>query len=113
MSVDDEANMYSMIGDCPDHGDDGMRACSMCGQEFCGICFSGSTVCPDCAEQQGYDDDDEDEELTEDEELAKLVDDDDDVDDMLLEADDMDFGDDDDMGSYGNMGGDNGDDADY
>jgi len=29
----------------------------MCGQEFCRACFSGSAVCPDCAENEGEDDD--------------------------------------------------------
>lgn len=58
MAVDEESNAFGLGQGCAVHGDDHMRECSMCGAEFCRICFPRSTVCPDCAEQTEDEDDD-------------------------------------------------------
>ena len=57
MAVEEESNAYGMGLGCSVHGDEHMKECSMCGAEFCRICYPRSTVCPDCADQT----DDEDE----------------------------------------------------
>ena len=45
-------------GGCPVHGEDYMRECSVCGEEFCALCFPNSDVCEECT-AQGRDLDDE------------------------------------------------------
>ena len=57
MSLNEESNAYGMGQGCAVHGDEQMKECSMCGAEFCRICFPRSTVCPDCAEQTDDEDD--------------------------------------------------------
>ena len=59
MAVEEESNAYGMGAGCPVHGDERMKECSMCGTEFCRICFPRSAVCPDCAEQVDDEDDEE------------------------------------------------------
>ena len=82
MGVDSESNLFSMDQGCPTHGDEHMRECSMCGAEFCRLCFPRSAVCSDCADEadtdteEGADFDDVknlDEVLDDDEEAEKLV----------------------------------------
>ena len=36
---------------CEIHGEGFLRECTMCGIEFCSVCFPQSTLCPDCAAQ--------------------------------------------------------------
>ena len=57
MAVNEESNAFGMGLGCAIHGDEHMKECSMCGNEFCRICVPRSAVCPDCVEQT----DDEDE----------------------------------------------------
>ena len=56
MAVEEESNAYGMGAGCAVHGDEHMKECSMCGAEFCRICFPRSTVCSDCLEQSEEDD---------------------------------------------------------
>ena len=58
---DEEYDPYAGFGGggCSVHGEDYMRECSVCGMEFCTICFPNSNVCEECADQ-GRDLDDED-----------------------------------------------------
>ena len=51
MSVMEEPSIFGMAQGCPVHGDEHMKECTMCGAEFCRICFPKSAVCPDCSEQ--------------------------------------------------------------
>jgi len=60
MSVNEETSFFALGQGCPVHGDEYMRECTMCGAEFCRICYPKSAVCPDCAEQANEDDDEED-----------------------------------------------------
>ena len=55
-------------------GDEHMKECSMCGAEFCKICFPKSSVCPDCADT-AEDEDDEDAEADPDFDDVKKLDD--------------------------------------
>ena len=59
---DEEYDPYAGFGGegCPVHGEDYMRECSVCGEEFCAQCFPGSDVCEECAAQGRDLDDDED-----------------------------------------------------
>lgn len=58
---DEEYDPYAGFNDgCPIHGEDYMRECTVCGAEFCTLCFPNSGVCEECAEQ-GADLDDEEE----------------------------------------------------
>ena len=56
---DEDINLYGLSQGCPIHGDDNMRECHVCGHEFCKSCFSGSSVCQECAaeREEGLDDD--------------------------------------------------------
>lgn len=62
MGWDDGNQLFGMGQECPEHGDERMRECRMCGQDFCAGCFPGSSVCPHCAEEADDDEfaDDED-----------------------------------------------------
>lgn len=62
MKYDDEDyNPYaSFEGGCSVHGEDYMRECTICGIEFCAICFPNSELCSDCAAQNDDLDDEED-----------------------------------------------------
>jgi len=62
MSVDEETGFFVMGQGCPIHGDEYMRECSMCGTEFCRLCYPHSAVCAECAVQNEEDYIDEDEE---------------------------------------------------
>jgi hypothetical protein len=59
---DEEYDPYAGFGGegCSIHGEDYMRECSVCGEEFCMQCFPGSDVCEECAAQGRDLDDDED-----------------------------------------------------
>ncbi len=59
MDVNDETGVYGMGQGCPTHGDEHMKECSMCGAEFCRICFPKSSVCPDCADTEDEEDDED------------------------------------------------------
>ena len=50
---DEEYDPYAGFGGggCSVHGEDYMRECSVCGMEFCTICFPNSNVCEECADQ--------------------------------------------------------------
>ena len=61
-SMNDEPELFSMEQGCAVHGDDHMRECSMCGQEFCRRCYPDATVCPDCSDGEVEKDDEEEEE---------------------------------------------------
>ena len=50
MAVNEETSIFGMDQGCPVHGDEHMKECSMCGAEFCKVCFPKTTVCPDCAD---------------------------------------------------------------
>ncbi|MDR0994594.1 MAG: hypothetical protein LBN38_08570 [Verrucomicrobiota bacterium] len=65
---DEEYSPYAGFGSgCDIHGDNYMRECTMCGIEFCAVCFPNSSLCADCS-AQGDDFDEEEEELTTEEE---------------------------------------------
>lgn len=71
---DEEYDPYAGFGGggCSVHGEDYMRECSVCGMEFCTICFPNSNVCEECADQ-GRDLDDEDPYTDNDTEELKIV----------------------------------------
>ena len=58
---DEEYDPYAGFGGdgCPVHGEDYMRECSVCGEEFCAQCFPNSDVCEECAAEGRDLDDDE------------------------------------------------------
>jgi hypothetical protein len=60
MSVNEESTNFGMTEGCPIHGDEHMKECTMCGAEFCRICFPKSPACPDCSEQDEDEDEDAD-----------------------------------------------------
>ena len=68
---DQETSVFGMTAGCPVHGDDAMRECTMCGGEFCRVCFPRSMVCPDCAEEDEADDESADPDF---EDVAKVDD---------------------------------------
>jgi hypothetical protein len=49
--VNEETSAFGMGQGCPVHGDEHMKECSMCGAEFCRVCFPKKAVCPECGEQ--------------------------------------------------------------
>ena len=51
MAVNEETSIFGLEQGCPVHGDEHMKECSMCGTEFCRVCFPKTTVCPECADQ--------------------------------------------------------------
>jgi len=68
--------------DCDEH----MTECSMCGAEFCSLCFPNSALCPDCAASVSIDDEEDldfddvpnlNKLLAEDKDAARLIGDDD------------------------------------
>ena len=89
MTVDEETGVYGMGQGCAVHGDEYMKECSMCGAEFCRICFPRSAVCPDCSDQETDEEDEEspdfddvknlDEVLGDDEEAEKLIEEEDSI----------------------------------
>jgi len=73
---------------CGEHEcDDYMVECSMCGAEFCSLCFPNSALCPDCAASVSLDDEDDDPDfedvpnlnqlISEDEDAARIIGDED------------------------------------
>lgn len=50
---DDDFNPYdtSYMNGCEIHGGDYIVECSVCGREFCSICYPHSSICEDCAAQ--------------------------------------------------------------
>lgn len=58
MARNHESDGLGVEPGCPVHGDEHMRECTMCGAEFCRLCFPRSSVCPDCAEQDEDEDSD-------------------------------------------------------
>lgn len=81
MGRKDDTRMYSMEQGCPIHGDEYLKECSMCGVEFCQVCYPESTVCPDCAD---FEDVEDLEELEGEEELSEPdFEDVDDLDELL------------------------------
>jgi hypothetical protein len=56
MGWDESNQLFGMGQECPEHGDEKMRECRLCGQDFCIGCFPGSAVCPGCAEEAEEDD---------------------------------------------------------
>lgn len=92
MTIDDEANMFLMSDGCPSHGDEYIKECATCGNEFCARCYPNSIVCPDCSEEAAAEDDlDED---FDNEELKGLKDfdhllDDDEVERILNESNEI------------------------
>jgi hypothetical protein len=83
MAVNEETGIFGMDQGCAVHGDEHMRECSMCGAEFCRVCFPKTAVCPDCSEQEEEEEDTEENpdfddvsnlgELIEDEDADKLT----------------------------------------
>jgi len=59
MAVNEETGIFGMDQGCAVHGDEHMRECSMCGAEFCRVCFPKTAVCPDCSEQEEEEEDTE------------------------------------------------------
>jgi hypothetical protein len=51
----EETSVFGMEQGCLVHGDEDMRECRLCGQEYCGLC-SPTRMCPDCAEDLGDED---------------------------------------------------------
>ena len=47
---DTDSGAFGLGAGCMVHGDEAMRECTMCGGEFCRVCFPRSLICPDCAE---------------------------------------------------------------
>jgi hypothetical protein len=87
---DDEDEAYYHLGEgCMVHGDEFMRECPSCGNEFCVKC-DGGPLCEECAidsdelfddeEERDFEDvEDLDELLADDEEVEKLLADDEDI----------------------------------
>ncbi|MEM7392637.1 MAG: hypothetical protein AAF492_09840 [Verrucomicrobiota bacterium] len=59
MSLFEDTGVFGLTHGCPDHGEDAMSECSMCGMEFCRMCYA-SSVCEDCFQQQQLDEDEDD-----------------------------------------------------
>ena len=62
MNYDDED--YSPYGGgfgsgCDVHGEDYLRECTMCGTEFCSVCFPNSSLCSDCSAQAEFEEEDD------------------------------------------------------
>jgi hypothetical protein len=51
MALIESEGIFGMDQGCDLHGDDRMRECSMCGIEFCALCFPNSVMCPGCASE--------------------------------------------------------------
>lgn len=98
MAMNDEPSIYElgMEQGCPVHGDEQMRECSMCGAEFCRLCFPRSAVCPDCAEQESEDEDEDAPDFDDVERLDDLLDEEDD--EEIEEPDEDEADEDDDEG---------------
>lgn len=56
MALIEGEGIFGMEQGCDLHGDDRMRECSMCGIEFCTLCFPGSIMCPGCTSAAAEDD---------------------------------------------------------
>ena len=63
MALIEGEGLFGMEPGCDLHGDDRMRECSLCGVEFCALCFPRSVMCPGCASEAVEDDLEEDPEL--------------------------------------------------
>ncbi|NCD33695.1 MAG: hypothetical protein EOL87_09815 [Spartobacteria bacterium] len=59
MATDDEENIFGLHQGCPVHGDEAMKTCSHCGNEYCGRCFPAIKTCPDCSVEEYDEEDDE------------------------------------------------------
>lgn len=87
--TDSITGVFGMEQECPDHGDEGMVECRVCGIEFCRTCFPGARTCPHCADEHELDDDEDEEPAPAEsiDDLDKLLtEDDDEVDPLLEEA---------------------------
>ena len=67
MAWDDGSLRFGMGQECPEHSDEKMRECRMCGRDSYLGCFPVTTVCPTCAEEA------EQEELPENADLMKEI----------------------------------------
>ncbi len=81
MTIDDEENLFYMEEGCSIHGEEAIKECNMCANEFCSRCFPNSLVCPDCYQEHGEND-------IFDEDLDPDFDDVQDLDSLLNEDDD-------------------------
>ena len=75
---DDDMSSFNFLGNgCELHGDAKMLECTICGAEYCGICFPNPKMCESCADA-AEDMEDEDEEFIKRHSATKREDDDDD-----------------------------------
>lgn len=82
MALIEGEGLFGMEQGCDLHGDDRMRECSLCGVEFCYLCFPRSVMCPGCTSQAVEDELEDDSDFDETQSVDDLLD----FDDMVPPA---------------------------
>ena len=82
----DEENIFGLFQGCPIHGEEFMRECTVCSAEFCGQCFPGVSICPNCSAEVDEDELDSDPDFSDVDDLDILIGNDEEVEDILRQS---------------------------